>query len=129
MKWTDLKPVLSPLKFAVVGGVATRLYMPERFTKDLDIVVAITDAKAAHEKLRQAGFRPHAELGLVKGSTWISPDQQEVDVLEGIELWWPDALDEAQHNLDAQSLPILPLRYLVLMKYQSGRAQDLRRVG
>ena len=125
MKWTDLKPVLAPVQFAVVGGVATRLYMPERFTKDLDVVVAVSDAKVAYEKLKRAGFHRQAELGLVKGSTWISPDQQEIDVLEGNEAWWADALDEAQRNLDVQGLPILPLHYLVLMKYQAGRAQDL----
>ena len=36
-----------------------------------------------------------------------------------------EALDEAEHNLDAQGLPVLPLRYLVLTKFQSGRVQDL----
>ena len=125
MKWTDLKPVLAPLKFAVTDGVATRLYMPERFTKDLDVVVAVSDAQVAYEKLKRAGFQFQSELALVRGGIWISPDQQEIDVLEGIEPWWTDALNEAQGNLDAQGLPILPLRYLVLMKYQSGRAQDL----
>lgn len=125
MIWADLYPILTPLKFAVVGGVATRLYMPERFTKDLDVVVAIDDAQQAFVQLKQAGYKFRAELGLVRGATWVSPEGQEIDVLEGRESWWPQALLEAQNNLDHQGLPILPMPYLVLMKYQAGRAQDL----
>ena len=41
------------------------------------------------------------------------------------EPWLAQALTEAQGNLDAQGLPVLPFRYLVLMKFQSGRIQDL----
>ena len=48
-----------------------------------------------------------------------------IDVVEGREDWWHDALGEAQTNRDAQWLPILPLRYLVLMKFQAGRVQDI----
>lgn len=55
----------------------------------------------------------------------MAPNGQEIDVLEGEEVWWSEALAEAQTNLDGQGLPVVPLRYLVLMKYQSGRAQDL----
>ena len=35
------------------------------------------------------------------------------------------ALLEAQANRDGQRLPVLPLRYLVLMKFQAGRTQDI----
>ena len=48
-----------------------------------------------------------------------------IDVIEGHEAWWANALAEAHSNRDAQGLPILPLRYLVLMKFQSGRVQDI----
>lgn len=125
MIWTDLFPILNPLKFAVVGGVATRLYMPERFTKDLDVVVAADDAPQAAIRLKRAGYTFQAPLGLVKGSTWLSPNGQEIDLLEGQDPWWPQALLEAQNNQDKQGLPIVPMHYLVLMKYQAGRAQDL----
>ncbi len=125
MIWTDLYPILNPLHFAVVGGVATRLYMPERSTKDLDVVIAVSDVKQAYARLKQSGFVLQAELGLIQGSTWLSPEGQEIDILEGHEPWWPQALREAQNNHDKQGLPILPLHYLVLMKYQTGCAQDL----
>jgi hypothetical protein len=37
--WPDLRPILEGIEWAIIGGVATRAYMPERMTKDLDIVV------------------------------------------------------------------------------------------
>ena len=36
--WPDLRPVLTGIPWVVVGAVATRAYMPERATKDLDIL-------------------------------------------------------------------------------------------
>jgi hypothetical protein len=133
MAWTDLTPILSPLLWAVVGAAATRLYMPERVTQDLEVIILAEDASRAREKLADAGFIYHGELSIggsipqkdAGRSAWISPDEKMIDVIEGHERWWGDALREAQANRDAQGLPILPLHYLVLMKFQSGRVQDI----
>ena len=38
MKWIALIHILSPIKCAVIGAVATGHYMPEKVTKDIDIV-------------------------------------------------------------------------------------------
>ena len=46
-QWPNLDAVLAPLAWAVVGAVATRQYMPERASGDLDIVVAKADAREA----------------------------------------------------------------------------------
>ncbi len=124
MAWIDLSPILSPIRWAVVGAAATRLYMPERYTRDLDVVVRFEDAQATRKKLTDAKFVNEGELS-IGGSTWRAPDGSTIDVIEGHEPWWSDALSEAQSNRDAQGLPILPLRYLVLMKFQSGRVQDI----
>ena len=43
--------------FVVVGGVATRLYAPERTTLDLDVLIAADTAECFYEELRQAGSR------------------------------------------------------------------------
>jgi hypothetical protein len=48
-----------------------------------------------------------------------------VDVVECHEPWFAQAVAEAQHNRDLQGLPVLPMSYLVLMKFQAGRVQDL----
>ncbi len=37
--WPDLRPILQGIAWAIVGGVATRAYMPERMTRHLDILV------------------------------------------------------------------------------------------
>ena len=41
--WPDLRIVLQGIRWAVVGAVATRAYMPERMTRDLDILVHYRD--------------------------------------------------------------------------------------
>jgi hypothetical protein len=124
MAWINLTSILAPIRWAVVGAAATRLYMPERFTRDLDIAVRFEDAQAVRKKLADAKFIHAGELS-IGGSTWRAPDGQMVDVIEGHEAWWSNALNEAHSNRDAQGLPILPLCYLVLMKFQSGRVQDI----
>ncbi len=124
MTWPNLTSVLAPIPWAVVGAAATRLYMPERATQDFDVAIRAQDASAAREKLVRARFAYVSELSIGE-STWRAPEGQMIDVIEGREEWWNDALQEAQTNRDAQGLPILPLRFLVLMKFQAGRIQDI----
>jgi hypothetical protein len=124
MQWPDVISVLQDTPFAVVGAVATRMYAPERHTRDLDITILPDNAKVAREKFRKAGWTQTAQLS-IGGSSWRSPDGDEVDILEGREEWWPEAIAAAQENRDAQGLPILPLPYLALMKFQSGRSIDI----
>ena len=124
MTWPDLSTVLTAVPWAVVGAVATRLYMPERLTRDLDIAIWIGDAAEAHRKLVAAGFINQGDLS-IGGVTWQAPDGHLIDMIEGREPWWPQALAEAQTNRDAAGLPILPLSYLIYMKMQASRPQDL----
>jgi hypothetical protein len=115
---------LEPIPWAVVGAVATRLYMPERTTQDLDIIIRSEDRQKVWHKLKLAGFVYQGELN-IGGTSWITPNNEIIDVLESKETWLSSALSEAQTNRDAQGLPILPFSYLVLMKFQAGRTQDL----
>jgi hypothetical protein len=124
MRFPALTPALAPLLWAAVGAAATRLYMPERMTNDLDILVRAEDAAQARSSLAQSGASYEGELS-IGGSTWRLADGFPVDVIEGHEGWVSEALLAAQSNLDSQHMPVLPLRYLVLMKFQSGRVQDL----
>ena len=41
MMWPDLTSIPLPIQWAVVGGVATRLYIPVRMTQDLDTVIRV----------------------------------------------------------------------------------------
>jgi len=122
IKRPDLSKILKSIQWAVVGGVATRAYMPERATIDIDILVKTKDNKKARELMRTAGCKYIQEIA-IGGSTWEMPDANLVDIIESDEIWISEALDEL--NRDAQGLPIISLPYLVLMKLRSGRTQDL----
>lgn len=122
--WPDLTSVLGDIPWAAVGAVATRHYMPERVTRDLDAAVAARDAAEARRRLMEAGFRHSGELS-IPGASWLSPDGAEVDVLELHDSWAVEALQQAQANRDLQGLPVLPLHYLVLLKFRAGRTVDI----
>lgn len=124
MEWPDLTAPLGTIPWAVAGAVATRRYMPERRTRDLDIVVTVVDVAAVRERLSAAGYTFLGDLS-IGGSTWRAPDGTEVDVLECGAPWCATAIARAYTNRDAQGLPVLPLPYLVLMKMQAGRARDI----
>ena len=120
----DLGSALRGLRWALTGAAAARLYMPERATVDVDIVVKGSDAGAARDALRAAGYDYRSELS-IGGSSWSSPGGVPIDVLELSYPWTDAALEAAARNLDPRGLPVLPLAYLVLMKLDAGRVQDI----
>jgi len=124
VRWPDLSEALGSIRWAVIGAVATRMYMPERATHDLDVAVWAEDAGEACRSLEQAGWRREGELA-VGGTCWLAPSGQQVDIVEFSQPWAAQALEAAQGNRDPQGLPILPLPYLVLSKLLAGRVQDL----
>jgi hypothetical protein len=123
-QWPNLVRLLSGIPWAVVGAVASRRYMPERATRDLDIVVLPRDADKVGGRLREAGYRQETALA-IGGVAWRAPDGTPVDVIEGQEEWWPEALRLAATNLDSDGTPVLTAPYLVLMKLLAGRVQDV----
>jgi hypothetical protein len=119
--WPDLRPILKGIDWAIVGGVATRAYMPERMTKDLDIVVHQRDGEAVIKRLEQAGYSINSRLA-IPGYLLLSPDGTELDVVFGNNPWLKEALDDLAH--DPAGYPVIKLPYLVLMKMAAQRAQD-----
>jgi len=119
--WPDLRPVLEGMDWLIIGGVATRAYMPERLTKDIDILVRQADGPAVIDRLQKAGFIVVSRLA-VPGYLLSSPEGVELDVLFGKFRWLEDAL--AQPERDPAGYPVMALPYLVLMKLQAMRAQD-----
>ena len=122
--WPDLTHALVGIPWAVIGAVATRSYMPEHATRDLDVLIRAEDRQRVTEQLADTGFSGTGRLA-IGGSTWRAPDGTPVDVIEGEDEWVAAALAEAQANLDPQGLPTLPLPYLVLMKLAASRVQDV----
>ena len=112
--WPDLRSVLKGIKWVVVGGVATRAYMPERSTKDLDILVHQKDSDKVVERLENGGYTKISPLA-VPGFLFFSPDKVEIDVLFGSYAWLDEALSHP--NYDKAGFPVLALPYLILMKF------------
>lgn len=120
--WPDLRALLKGIPWVIVGAVATRAYMPERATRDLDILVRKADNERVLERLKSAGYRLVSPLA-VPGFLLQSPEGIEVDVILGDFPWIEEAL--AHPRYDAAGYPVLDLPYLVLMKMASSRVQDI----
>lgn len=124
--WTyavaDLSQIIKQAPYAIVGGVATRLYMPERMTLDLDILVKAEDAKLIYQDLANANSQKIGDLS-IQGSQWQLADGTSLDVLEGTASWVTIAIQNPNYAPDGS--PVISLPYLVLMKLIAGRSQDL----
>ncbi len=118
----SLLDILKKTPFVVVGGLATRLYMPERMTLDIDILVLAADRQGCEEELLEAGCKKLGELS-IGGATWALPDGTELDVIFSDEPWAQEAL--AHPVVDEHGIPTIALPYLVVMKLYSGRVQDI----
>ena len=115
----DLREVRTP--FVIVGAVAAALYMPERSTKDLDILVLERDAPALYVELRESGYVQVGRLA-IGGTSWQAPGG-ELDVIESSEPWAEEAVRDPARS--PTGLPVMPLPYLVLMKLQASRTIDI----
>lgn len=124
--WTypvsNLKLIIKQAPFVIVGGVATRLYMPERMTLDLDILIKMQDRRLIYQDLENANSQKIGDL-TIPGSQWKLPDNTLLDVLEGEDNWVEEAIASPQSSPDG--LPIIDLPYLILMKLSASRTQDL----
>lgn len=118
---TDLRPWIE-VPYVIVGGVATRLYMPERMTDDLDILIHkdLVDLLSSALSRQQAKFLGSLSID---GSTWELSDGTILDVLYGSQPWVNEALMSPRVSPDGQ--PVIDLPYLVLMKLAASRTTDL----
>ena len=119
--WPDLRPILTGIDWAIVGGVATRAYMPERMTKDMDILVHYKDGETVIKRLEEAGYRMASESA-VPGYLLHAPDGTKLNVLFGNYPWLKKALKNT--GRDPAGYPVVRLPYLTLMKLQAQRSQD-----
>jgi hypothetical protein len=115
-------PDLGDIRFAVVGGLATALYMPQRMTLDTDLLIAADDLMQAESRLIAAGCQRIGSL-TIGDSAWRLPAGRSVDLIALHEPWVHDALTSVVR--DGTGRPYIDLPFLVLMKLESGRLQDL----
>ena len=118
----DLRQVIRNTRFLLVGGLATRHYMPERMTLDTDILVLAEDQEASEQELAGAGCQKLGVLA-IGGSTWTLPDGTTLDVVISDAPWAQEAIERPLQTADG--IPVIALPYLVLMKLYAGRAQDI----
>ena len=118
----DVRRYLGSVPFTVVGGLATRLYMPERMTLDADVLVLPDKLVEAEHALEGSECKKLGQLS-IGGSTWRLPEGQNLDLIALNEPWVADAISHAVAG--PGGLPYAVLPYLVLMKLTSGRMQDL----
>lgn len=118
----------SGLDYSVVGGVATRSYQPERFTKDLDLLVSAAQIDLVRKRLHEHGFEkvggltfPDSALGL-DGETWQRGAEAPLGIMRSSQVWATAAISGARP--DAQGLPIVSLAHLILMKLDASRGVD-----
>jgi hypothetical protein len=114
--------MLAGIPWAIAGAVATRAYMPERMTRDLDLLVRREDCERVWRRLQQAGYQVAPELD-APYFVALSPDGIELDVICGEFAWVDEAL--AVPRPDPAGYPVLDLPYLILMKLQANRALDI----
>jgi hypothetical protein len=97
--------------------------MPERSTQDLDILVRRQDSRQVLQRLQGAAYQFVSQLSIVDGFLLRSPAGVEVDVILGDYPWLAEALTRLRR--DPAGYPVLDLPYLILMKLESARTQDL----
>ena len=119
----DLTAILGPIRWALVGGIALRAYVPERMTLDVDIIIDADDETQARVAFVAASYRITGPLTIGGFTAYPHDGAAPVDVLTSTAWWLDDALTSP--TLDPAGLPTLPRRYLLLLKLQAGRTQDL----
>jgi hypothetical protein len=118
---TDLRKILQ-VPYVIVGGVATRLYMPERMTDDLDILIHESAAAQAYLNLFEQQAKRIGDLS-IGGTSWELPDKTILDIITSERAWVTIALRQPQIGADGQ--PVISLPYLVLMKLEASRTTDI----
>jgi hypothetical protein len=124
--WNEVD-VLEGIPYAVIGGVATRAYMPERTTADLDLLVEPENVEPALRQLEAKGYEPRSRplaffdtrLGL-SGCRLLGA--RPIDLLSSTQAWVHQAVRETRS--DRIGLPVVALPYLVLLKLDASRGVD-----
>lgn len=118
---TNLRDLID-LPYVIVDAVATRLYMPERMTDDLNILIYSSEAEQIYARLveKQAISIGNLSIG---GTSWQLPDRTILDIIVSDRAWVTEALLHPRTSPDGQ--PVIDLPYLILMKLEASRTTDL----
>jgi hypothetical protein len=120
---------LDGLPYCIVGGQATRYYMPERTTIDTDYIIAPESFDLAMIRLEADGFVtdgrdllfPDSRLGL-RGQRFAR-ESIVIDLITSTQDWLREATADPPRPVGAQE-PVVALPFLVLMKLDASRSVD-----
>ncbi len=120
----NLPTILEGIPWVLIGGLATRAYMPERTTQDIDILIHTDMAAQARDALTAAQYVIESHLA-IGGFAVRSPDHSVplLDVITSRAPWVQEVLKTPTY--DAAGLPVIARPYLMLLKLQAGRLRDL----
>jgi len=76
----DARRYFGDIPFVIAGGLATRLYMAERMTLHIDVLILPVDRTRAETALSGAGCGKTGAL-TIGGSTWDLPDGRSLDLI------------------------------------------------
>ena len=134
------------MRYVVVGGVAVNLHGHQRFTKDLDLALDLSDREllGALRALAGAGYRPTVPVRVEDFADarirdrWVLEKNMQVfqmyhdarRVTVDIMLSMPVAFDELWKDavdvrLDRTTVKVASLEHLIRMKRDAGRPQDV----
>ncbi|PDW00158.1 hypothetical protein CJ255_21040 [Candidatus Viridilinea mediisalina] len=103
--------------------MALRAYIPERMTLDVDIIIHADDEAPARAAFGAAGYRITGPLSIGGFTAHPSDSTAPIDVLTSTAHWLEEALTTP--SFDTAGFPVMPRPYLILLKLQAGRSQDL----
>jgi hypothetical protein len=119
----DLSMILGSIHWVLIGGLALRAYMPERLTFDIDILVHERDSPAVRTAFLASGFVLVGELSIGGFSVRTTTTSAPIDVITRSDSWLDTAL--AAPARDSAGYPVLGRPFLILLKLEAGRTQDL----
>ena len=132
--FSDLLSLLNRhrVRYLVAGGYAVIYYTNPRYTKNLNVVVALTDEDTvrAAEALREFGFpltdADLAELRTPNRMIVLGRPPSRIDVLNGIDgIDFDEAYGRCQMvTIRGEECPFLSLEDLISAKKAAGRPQD-----
>lgn len=96
--------------------------MPERLPINLDILTTVEFSNSLYEELLANDCIKIGTLS-IGGTSWKTPKGEILDVLVLNQIWVEDAIKYPTYFED--KLPIIPLPYLILMKLEASRLQDI----
>ena len=123
-KTTQMFRDILSVPYALIGGQATKSYMPERSTLDWDVLIDASDLDQARSDIVAAGAVGIRPLTIV-GFGCRLQDSTMLDVIADDGEWVAKALTEAGTRCAEHDDPVLALEWLVLLKLKAGRVQDL----